>query len=244
MKSCPADSGLLTQGSLFSFYHSVLITVMISRIQAIILGGMSGNCYLLETEDRFVLIDTGSKSKRKKLEQILIGAGCLPGKLDLVLLTHGDFDHSGNCAYLRENYQTKVAMHAADAGMVETGNMFANRQAGNQVMKGLIKLFFRITRFSPDFIIDEQSDLSAYGLHIKILSLPGHSRGSIGFLFDTGEFFCGDLFANWKDKPAPGKIIDNKREFEKSLSTVRDLNITTIYPGHGQPFSRSEVNYF
>ena len=75
---------------------------MIKDIKTIILGGFNGNCYLLLTENGYVLIDTGRKSKRKKLEQELISAGCKPGNLDLIILTHGDFDHTGNCAYLRE----------------------------------------------------------------------------------------------------------------------------------------------
>ncbi len=215
---------------------------LITRIRPIILGGMSGNCYLLEKNHGFVLIDTGSKGKQKKLEEALVGGGCLPDKLDLILLTHGDFDHAGNCAYLRDKYHAKIAMHGSDVAMVETGNMFANRQAGNRIIKGLIKLFFRITRFSPDFTIDEHSDLSSYGLHGKILSLPGHSRGSVGFLLDNGDFFCGDLFANWKEKPAPGKIVDDRRAFNESLNKVRDLKIVTIYPGHGPPFPWSALN--
>ncbi len=216
---------------------------MVTKIRIILLGGMSGNCYLMEKDHGFVLIDTGSKSKRKKLEQALIGAGCLPGKLDLILLTHGDFDHAGNCAYIREKYLTKVALHAADVGMVETGNMFWNRQGGNRLIKGVIKIFFKITRFTPDFTIDENSDLSPYGLNVKIYSLPGHSRGSVGFLVDDTDFFCGDLFANWKKTPAPGKIVDDRTEFNNSLNKVRDLKITTIYPGHGEPFPRSAVSF-
>lgn len=204
---------------------------------------MSGNCYLIENNNGYVLIDTGSKSKLKKLEQALITNGCVPGKLNLILLTHGDFDHAGNCAYLREKFQTKIAMHDEDAGMVEKGDMFLNRQAGNRMIKRLIKLFFRITRFTPDFTIDEHSDLSAYGLNVKIFSLPGHSRGSVGFLLNESDFFCGDLFANWKNKPAPGKIVADRQAFNESLLKVKNLKITTIYPGHGPPFPKNVISF-
>ncbi|MBE0526101.1 MAG: MBL fold metallo-hydrolase, partial [Candidatus Thorarchaeota archaeon] len=110
---------------------------MIKDIKTIILGSMSGNCYLLETEEGFVLIDTGRKSARSKLEQEMEIAGCNPENLDLIILTHGDFDHTGNCAYFREKYNVKIAMHQSDSGMVEFGDMFWNRKSGNWVLKKL-----------------------------------------------------------------------------------------------------------
>ncbi len=208
---------------------------MIKDIKTIILGGFSANCYLLKTDRGFVLIDTGRKSKRSKLEQALSSAGCKPGNLDLIILTHGDFDHTGNCAYLREKYHTKIAMHHYDSGMVEYGDMFWNRKSGNWILKKLVNIFFKITKFKPDYTIDEKSDLSKYGLDAKVLYLPGHSKGSIGILTDSGELFCGDLFTNRK-KPEPNPMADNLNELNESINKVKGLKIKMVYPGHGQPF--------
>ena len=208
---------------------------MIKDIKTIILGGFSANCYLLKTDRGFVLIDTGRKSKRSKLEQELSIAGCKPGNLDLIILTHGDFDHTGNCAYLREKYHTKIAMHHYDSGMVEYGDMFWNRKTGNWILKKFVNLFFKITKFKPDYTIDEKSDLSKYGLDAKVLYLPGHSKGSIGILTDSGELFCGDLFTNRK-KPEPNSMVDNLNELNESINKIKGLKIKMVYPGHGQPF--------
>ena len=60
------------------------------------------NCYLLKTRDGFALVDTGSSNRRTELECELARAGCQLGDLKLIALTHGDFDHTGNAAYLRE----------------------------------------------------------------------------------------------------------------------------------------------
>ena len=208
---------------------------MIKDIKTIILGGFSANCYLLKTDRGFVLIDTGRKSKRSKLEQELSNAGCKPGNLDLIILTHGDFDHTGNCAYLREKYHTKIAMHHYDSGMVEYGDMFWNRKTGNWILKKLVNIFFKITKFKPDYTIDEKSDLSKYGLDAKVLYLPGHSKGSIGILTDNDELFCGDLFTNRK-KPEPNSMVDNLNELNESINKIKGLKIKMVYPGHGQPF--------
>lgn len=91
---------------------------MTSEIKTIYFGGLISNCYLVKTDSDFILIDTGRASKRAKLEQELESAGCNPGNLKLIVLTHGDFDHTGNCAYLRMKFGTRIAVHHYDSGMV------------------------------------------------------------------------------------------------------------------------------
>ena len=88
----------------------------------------SVNCYLIETDTGYILIDTGGSNKRIDLEKELESAGCQPGNLKLIVLTHGDFDHTGNAAYLRKKFDTKIAMHNGDSGMVEHGDMFCDKK--------------------------------------------------------------------------------------------------------------------
>lgn len=208
------------------------------EIKTIILGGFAANCYLLKTDSGFILIDTGRASKRNRLEKELIDAGCQPGDLNLIILTHGDFDHTGNCVYLGKKYQTKIAMHADDVGMVEHGDMFWKRKMGNQLVKKLINFFFKIDNFRPDLIIDENFDLSKYGLLGKVLHLPGHSKGSIGILTAQGDLFCGDLFWNTK-KPEIGSLIDDSADAQRSIAKLQEFSIHQVYPGHGKPFLMS-----
>ena len=72
------------------------------------------NAYLLKTKDGFILVDTGLPYQGAELESKLASAGCSPGKLKLILITHGDWDHTGNVSRLREKYNVKVAMHPGD----------------------------------------------------------------------------------------------------------------------------------
>jgi hydroxyacylglutathione hydrolase len=74
----------------------------------------SVNCYLVETDTGYILIDTGASNTRGELEARLERAGCQPGNLKLIFLTHGDFDHAGNAAYLRKRFNAPVAMHKDD----------------------------------------------------------------------------------------------------------------------------------
>ena len=79
------------------------------------------NAFLVKVEDGFILIDTGLANFWEQLESELVSAGCVPGKLKLVIITHGDLDHAGNCAKLQEKYKCRIAIHKDDAPMVESG---------------------------------------------------------------------------------------------------------------------------
>ena len=203
------------------------------------------NCYLLSTEGGYFLIDTSSSSNRSELERELKNAGCEPGNLKLTILTHGDFDHSGNAAYLRRKYHMKIGMHADDLGMVKDGNMFSSRQKGNNIFtRKLIPILIRFgesERFEPDFYLEEGDDLSEYGLEAKVLSIPGHSLGSIGILTRSGDLFCGDLFESTKE-PVLNSLMDDPAAAVSSVQKLKSLEINTVYPGHGSPF-QMEIDF-
>ena len=198
----------------------------------------SVNCYLLETDGGFFLIDTGSSNQRRELQGELEGAGCQPGNLNLILITHGDFDHTGNAAYLRSRFASRIAMHAADRGMAEDADMFFNRSKGNALIGALVSRlsgFRKTDRFTPDITVQDGFDLSEYGLDATVLGIPGHSKGSIGVLTASGDLFCGDLFSN-TDKPALNAIMDDPASAAISLERLTRYPIQTVYPGHGKPF--------
>ncbi len=219
---------------------------MSKGIEKIDVGGV--NCYLLEAEDGFVLIDTGFPAKRMFLDEVLKKElnkpGEVPKKLKLIILTHGDSDHAGNCKFLRENYGAKIAMHFEDSMMVEEGNMSWNRKSKPDRMS----LTFRLATlafsknsvfdtFKPDIYLKDGQNLAEVGLSAKVIHLPGHSKGSIGVLTNEGDLFCGDLIYNF----AGFSYIDNLDDFNESINKLKKLDINILYPGHGKPF---DIGYF
>jgi hydroxyacylglutathione hydrolase len=198
----------------------------------------SVNCYLVETGAGYVLIDTGGSNKRSELDRELRSAGCEPGNLRLILLTHGDFDHTGSAAYLRKKFGAKIAMHKDDSGMAERGDMFWNRKSGNTIIRMLAPILFRFgqaNRFEPDISVEDGCALSEFGFDATVLTIPGHSKGSIGILTAAGDLFCGDLFDNTK-KPALNSIMDDLAAANASVEKLGGFAIHTVYPGHGKPF--------
>ncbi len=202
----------------------------------------SVNCYLLENDANYVLIDTGSSNQRSELEKELENAGCKPGQLKQIVITHGDFDHTGNAAYLRDKYSVEIAMHPGDVKMAEYGDMFSNRKKQNILIRKIAPVLFgfgKSKRFRPDILVEDGDDLSEYGIDARILSIPGHSMGSVGLLLESGEMFCGDLLENLKS-PSFNSIMDDMAVAKASVERIKGLEIKTIYPGHGKPFSMEQ----
>jgi len=211
------------------------------------MGGV--NCYLIQTGAGFVLIDTGPSQGRAELDAALASAGCTPGTLSLIVLTHGDFDHTCNAAYLREKYGAPLAMHAGDLEMLVGGNMFANRKSPWLVsllapllvlLVGPLMGFGRAERCTPDLTLDDGDELAAYGLEARVLALGGHSTGSLGVLVEGGAFFCGDLLAN-REQPALNELMPDPDTAHSTLERLKALSVQTVYPGHGAPFPFDEL---
>jgi glyoxylase-like metal-dependent hydrolase (beta-lactamase superfamily II) len=196
------------------------------------------NSYLIKTNKGYILIDTGYSTTCKDLEKQLEKAGCTPKNLNLILITHGHFDHTGNCTFLREKYGAPIAMHKGDLQMVETGDMFYNK---NIIMRTLGKILFffllrgSFAKFTPDILLEDQQDLTTYGFEAKIIHLPGHSKGSIGIITTDNHLICGDLLTNLK-KPQKNTLIDNQEKLDASVEQIKNLTIGMTYPGHGKPF--------
>jgi len=196
------------------------------------------NCYLIRTETGDILIDTGIKNRREKLEAEIIDAGCQPGDLKLIIITHGHVDHVGNAAYLRDKYGAKIAMHRGDVGMVNGGGMFGD--APQSLMIKIVGFFMNITglgnfeTFTPDILLENNHSLQEYGLGATVLHTPGHSKGSISILTASGDLFSGDIFNGSVEGVTT--LVDDQTTLTSSVEQLKTLNAETFYPGHGNPF--------
>lgn len=207
------------------------------------LGMKTVNCYLLSTKNGFILIDSGSPNARKELTEQLKQAGCTPGLLELVILTHGDFDHMGNAAFLQRTFKTRLAMHPEDAEMAVNGDMFRGRNKPNFIIRTLVPLligFRKTDRYNPDILLEDGYSLAQFGVDASIVSIPGHSKGSIGIFTSNGELFCGDLFEN-TNQPALNTLMNDVAAGNASAAMLKTLPIHTVFPGHGPSFSFDQM---
>lgn len=198
------------------------------------------NAYLIPAADGYILIDTGMPQQWGRLEAELVQMGCLPDNLRLVIITHGDFDHTGNCARLQRKYQARVAMHSGDLAMVTTGAPV------DRTARGVMgKLFLSLGKlaggrtgfdtFQPDLLLEDGQDLSEYGLAARVIHTPGHTKGSVAILTENRLLFVGDSLSN-RTRPDSAPFIQDFRELRDSIARLKGLDARMIYPGHGKPF--------
>jgi len=212
------------------------------------------NCYLVAARDGFALIDTGYPHTRASLVRALDAAGCRPDNLKLIVLTHGDVDHSGNAAYLRARTGARIAMHPGDAAMCLKDGVSRERDLRPpehfpwllylwlfEAAAKYVILMLRRARFepfSPDVLIEDGQDLGPLGLDALAYHTPGHSKGSISLLTPDGALFCGDHFGQiW------GHVLENRDDpaFPSTHDRLRALPVGAVYPGHGAPFAAERV---
>lgn len=159
---------------------------MITMLKFGPMGNLAANCYLVETDTGFILIDTARKHRKILERELLRFTGDLT-RIHLIILTHGDFDHAGNAAWLMKTYGIPVAMHVGDADMVRTGDMLTGRGISSGVFRWLAKALFSPETFTPSLLLEHGDHLGAYGFNAEVISLPGHSSGSIGILTSLGR---------------------------------------------------------
>jgi len=170
------------------------------RVESICLGQLATNCYLVSVNGVTVLIDPAEPS-----EPLFSFIG--NRKIDLVVNTHGHFDHIG-------------------------GN-WALQTKGSQVLIHQKDLQF-VDRFYPDHppidrYLKEGEEIAGI---LRVLHVPGHSPGSVALVGD-GVLFSGDLlFAGSigrTDLPG-GSIKEMRRSLRQILALPGDYR---VYPGHG-----------
>lgn len=221
------------------------------------LGGV--NSYLITAGEGFVLVDSGGHlvmdktfdNRREKLLEALSAAGCTASKLKLILLTHGDNDHVANAAYLRQAFGAPIALHRDDLELVSQPTLEMLMQS-YRYRPLVLRMVFRLMRkkitqltaktlqdfepFQPDVLLEDGMKLQEYGVEGAILHLPGHTAGSIGLLLSDGSLLSGDTLACMK-KPSPPLNAADFKQLDHSITRLRELGITTVYPGHGHPFA-------
>ena len=232
-----------------------------SEIIRIDLNGV--NSYLAKCKNGFILFDTGGPitldrgftDRRDILLKGLEAAGCAAGNLRLIVLTHGDCDHSYNAAFLRERFNTKIAMYYSDVVLIENPTLqkwmesFQYSSAEMRQMflqyKDMITMLTQkaldgFERFTPDILLDDEFDFSPYGFGAKVIHTPGHTAGSVAILTDSGDLIAGDTLTN-SGQPSPAPNATDFPQLSKNIERLKGMKINMIYPGHGEPFHFNEL---
>lgn len=187
------------------------------------------NLYIIRGENADVLIDTGFICMQKKLKKWLDNYN-----IKLIILTHSHIDHTWNASYLQKLYNCEIAMSGKDPINNEKMKSYASKK--NHILwtklmnYGMKKI--KVKKFRVDKYLKNGDVINKYGLDLEIISLPGHTKGSIGIKYKE-YLFCGDALVNRKiNKVEIAYQNQNNNLSTLTATKILSLNPKIIFPGH------------
>lgn len=182
-------------------------------------GPLQVNCYILgcETTRKAVVVDPGGD-----VEQVLALLQQLDLQVQMVINTHGHFDHVGGNRKLIEATEAELLLHENDKELL---GMAQQHAAAYGLPSELSP--------APQRLLSGGQVIAVGDLEIKVLHTPGHTPGGICLLVGD-QLIVGDtLFAGSIGRTdLPGgnhqQLIDS---INSQLLPLPDA--TVAHPGHG-----------
>ena len=182
------------------------------------------NTYIVEGDDgRCIIIDCGcyGPAEEKKMEDFLTARALTP---ILLLNTHCHLDHIFGNTFMLRRYGLQSWFHEGDS---------INRESAVKHA-----LMFGLAMEEPPLPAGYLSDgevVTAAGLSLEVIAVPGHSPGGIAFYSEKdGVVFTGDaLFAG-----SIGRSDLPGGDHDQLMTNIRNRLFTlppdtVVYPGHG-----------
>jgi len=82
--------------------------------------------------------------------------------------------------------------------------------------------------------------IKRYGLNLKIISLSGHTNGSIGIMYKD-YLFAGDALVNRKKHPEIAYQNQNNQEALNSYQKIIELSPQIIFVGHDKLVTKDKL---
>lgn len=214
---------------LFKIKYNVGEVIRLLSIRRIPLGPVQTNCYIVSNKEKECLIIDPGEQGHDLIKQIK-NSNLKPVA---ILLTHAHFDHIGAVDSIRKEFQIDMYMHKKES------NWLADPQLNGSGKYAQL----------PDYIVEPADHFLTPGdaqeignFKFDVLHTPGHSPGSISFLFDHKQIaIVGDtLFRRsiGRTDLAGGNSQLLLESIHKQLLTLDEE--TMVYPGHDEPTTIGE----
>jgi len=145
-------------------------------------------------------------------------------KLELIILTHCHYDHSGAAADIAQKSGAEVAIHKDDLELL------------NDDMGSVASLFgHRAAALVPSIIYDGGEQILISNTEkLEVIHTPGHTPGGICLYEpESKSLFSGDTVFPQGSIGRTDFMGGSSSELTMSIEKLTQLDVKTLYPGHG-----------
>ena len=178
--------------------------------------------YLICFQGRGALVDAGCGRSLDRLLANVRAAGCDPEAIELLLLTHCHFDHTGGAAGLRQRLNLTVVAHQLDAVYIEAGDPQVTAAAwyGSQLSPVAV----------DRKLAGPEEAICLANREIRAVHVPGHSPGSVVYLPSSEGNRV--LFAQDVHGPLHPDLLSEQAAYRRSLARMIGLAPDILCEGH------------
>jgi glyoxylase-like metal-dependent hydrolase (beta-lactamase superfamily II) len=192
-----------------------------------VVGVEAGGAYawIVRTPHGAVLVDAGLDAKGAAILSELRAEGVEPDQVQAVLITHGHPDHYAAAGLFPK---AKVVVGPGDLAMMRGDRSHYSRFG--KIMSAVIPM-----PPPPPAVSELRGDerLAFDGAWFRVIATPGHSPGSVMYLYND-VLFTGDSLMRKKDGVAiaPAFMSDSSERNLASLRALEPLAFEKIADGH------------
>ena len=178
--------------------------------------------YLVRSGDSAALVDAGCGYATERLLKNIRNAGVEPAQIELLLITHCHFDHTGGAPAVKRRLGCKVVAHQLDAPYLEAGH------------NGVTAASWYGAVIEP-FVVDRKltgarEEIRLGGKIIHAVHIPGHSPGSVVYVCESEGLKI--LFGQDVHGPLDRSLLSDRDDYQKSLKLLLTLEADVLCEGH------------
>jgi glyoxylase-like metal-dependent hydrolase (beta-lactamase superfamily II) len=193
--------------------------------------GRTVNIFLVQA-DVPVLVDTGTARQGRAVVEELHAAGMVP---EIVLLTHGDFDHCGAADEIRRETGARVCAPAAERALL----------TGAEKRRRFVRVLIRsVNRGRAPRLpsIDQWLEPGEGIAGLGAIPTPGHTRGHTAYFHGT-TLFAGDAVITGETFREPIEMFCiDPAEARRSIEKLATFDVDLVASGHGRPSRNGRAN--